>query len=146
MVAEPPSKTAARYGFRLVGPAPTTDPIVTAYYKTHLKDFGYPEDIVPIADFWMGIQRKDTIEGVFGCKRISEKILEIPDFYISKSRWGILAAYAALEFLRSWSDETGVQVLTGTPVLNTKMQKAMERCFGVKGPVLVVYRYPEFLR
>ena len=129
-----------KYGFEIRTAAPDSE-AVQLYTKQHLKAFGYPEDVVPSSQSWFAICRGETVWGVVGATVVSEKSVDIPDFYTHPSRWGILGAYAALEYIRDFARAAQVEVLTATPVWNGRMIRAMEKVFNVKGPTHVIMRY-----
>jgi hypothetical protein len=129
-----------KYGFTLQQALPDSA-AVELYTKDHMLTFGYPLDTKPASDLWFGICKDDRVWGVFGVKKTGEKTIEFPDFYTHRSRWGILAAYAALEIIKGFADQTGMEVVTVTPTWNKRQLRAMERVFGVSGPTHLVYRY-----
>jgi hypothetical protein len=130
----------AEHGFEIQFAAPDSEAVVF-YTQDHLRRHGYPLDIVPASEQWLGIVRAGQVWGVVGLKAAGPKALEIPDLYTHQSRWGILGAYAALEYLRDFARLQNIEVLTATPVWNTSMIKAMCRVFEVPGPTHVIMRY-----
>jgi len=114
---------------------------VKFYVKDHLEHFNYPADVVPSSSMWLGIVREDKVWGVFGIKPLGDKCVEIPDFYLHRSKWGILAGYAALEIIKELSEKLQIEVITATPLWNKAQQRAQERIFGVSGPTHLVYKY-----
>lgn len=106
-----------------------------------MEHFNYPPDVVPSSVLWVAICRDEKIWGVVGIKPLGDKSIEVPDFYLHRSRWGILGGYAALEALKDYSTATGTEVITVTPVWNTPQMKAQEKVFGVQGPSHHVYRF-----
>lgn len=132
--------TGEKYGFE-VQPAGADSDAVKHYCADHLAFYGYPVNITPSSTLWFGICRAGQVWGVVGVVPVNEKFLRFDDFYFHRSRWGTLAAYAALEAIRGFADATGVQVVTYTPAWNTKMHRAMERVFSVDGPKDLGYSY-----
>lgn len=129
-----------KYGFE-IAPAQAESAAVQYYIKDHLEHFNYPPGIIPSSVMWIAIIRQEQIWGVFGIKPLSEKAVEIPDFYLHRSKWGRLAGYAALEIIRDLSIELKIEVITATPVWNKPQQRAQERIFGVSGPTHLIYKY-----
>jgi len=132
--------TKEKYGFQ-IAPAAADSESVRYYIKDHLEYFGYPPDVVPTSVMWLGIVREEKVWGVFGIKPLGDKVVEIPDFYLHRSKWGILAGYAALEIIKELADQLQIEILTATPVWNKPQQRAQERIFGVDGPTHLMYRY-----
>lgn len=128
------------FGFSL---ADADSPAVRFYVDDHWQRYGYPPDVKPASEYWIGVCRDDHVWAVFGAKSLSGSVVEIPDFFIHRSRWGVLAGYAALEQIKSLADQTGVSVVTVTPMWNTRQQKAQEKAFGVEATDKVYWYRPE---
>lgn len=128
-----------RFGFTFMD-VPADSSVVRMYVIKHLVDTGYPLDIKPAAENWIGVVREGRVVGVFGFRK-HDKTIEITDFYVYPSRWGWLAAYAAMEYIKGWSDSMGIPMVTATPTNNGRMIRAFTKVFGKRDPVLVVYRY-----
>lgn len=129
-----------KYGFTVQPTAPDSD-AVKFYTLDHLAHFGYPLDIQPSSTMWLGVSKGTDVWSVIGLKPLAENTVEVPDFYIHRSRWGILAAYAGLETIKEYSEKLNVEVITATPKWNTPQMRAMERVFGVDGPTHFIYRF-----
>ena len=139
-VLAPERSIGEKYGFAIVGADPNSEG-VRHYVHDHLAFYGYPLDIKPSSTVWLGITRDGRVWGVMGLKPLSDSLVEIPDFYLHRSRWGILAGYAGLEYLRGYADSTGIELVTATPVWNTKQIGATKRVFGVEEPTHLVFKY-----
>lgn len=129
-----------KHNFEVQPLTPESD-VVKYYVTDHLAHYGYPPDTELASQLWFGITRKSRVWGVVGIKPLADKIIEVPDFLFHRSRWGYLAAYAALEIIRDMSKDLQLEIITATPVWNTKQMKAQERVFGVSGPTHHVYRF-----
>ena len=129
-----------RYGFVIQQAAPDSA-AVAQYVHDHLAFYGYPPDTKPASTVWLGITRDGRVWGVVGLKPLSDSVVEVPDFYLHRSRWGVLAGYAGLEYLRAYADATGIEIVTATPVWNTKQIRATQRVFGVHEPTHYIYKY-----
>ena len=132
--------TKNKYGFTVQQTA-ADSAAVELYCADHLAHYNYPADIKPASTLWFGICRTGQVWGVVGVKPVNESSIEVPDFYFHRSRWGTLAAYAALEYLKEFADTTGMEVITATPTWNTKQARALERVFSVDGPTHFIYKY-----
>jgi hypothetical protein len=132
--------TGEKYGFVIAQAAPDSD-AVRYYVHDHLAFYGYPLDVQPASSVWLGICRERQVWCVIGLKPVSERCIEVPDFYLHRSRWGVLAGYAALEYLRDYARENKIEVVTATPIWNTKQIKTFKKVFGVTEPTHYVFRY-----
>lgn len=133
------------YGFRFVE-APAHSEAVRAYFLKNLVDNGYPLSTEPSAEHWIAMVKADKegterVYGVFGWRMAAKGVVEISDYYLHESRFGVLAGYAAMEYIKKASDETGTSVMTVTPVQNSAVSQAYKKFFGVTMPTAVVYRY-----
>lgn len=129
-----------KYGFDIRFTEGSSD-AVRQYCQEHLKRHGYPLDIQPASEQWLAICRNNKVYGVLGFKILDPKTVEIPDFYIHQSRWGILAAYAGIEYAKDFAHLVGIELVTATPVWNTKMIEAYKKVFKVEGPTHYIFRY-----
>jgi hypothetical protein len=129
-----------KYGFDIRF-ADKNSEAVKLYCLEHLKKHGYPLDLVPSSEYWLATCRENKVYAVVGFRIIDPKTVDVPDFYIHESRWGILAAYATIEYIREFADSAGIDLLTSTPVWNTKMIDAYKKTFGVTEPTHYIFRY-----
>lgn len=129
----------AKHGFSFAATC-ANDPVVQAFLKAHIVEHGYPADTEPTSHYWVRIVKGDHAYGVFGWKRIPIGV-EIPDFYLENSRFGVLAGYAALEKIKDEADARGYAVVTATPYKNERMMSAYQRVFAVNEPRLLVWIY-----
>jgi hypothetical protein len=134
---------AKRHGFTFV-PVPRESPVVAAFIKAHIVAFNLPDDSRSVAEHWTAVCKPPGVYAIFGWRLLDDAggvRVDVSDFYCYPSRLGTLAAYAALERIKTLSEERGVPVLTATPANNTKMMKAICRIFGVEGPSHIVHLY-----
>ena len=115
---------AEKYGFVLFQ-AEADSPAVRYFIEDHLSFYGYPADVQPSSTTWYGVCREGNVYGVVGVRPLSEKTVEVPDFFFQRSRWGILAGYAALELIKELAIALKIEVITATPVWNKRMMKAI---------------------
>lgn len=132
------------HGFKFIE-APADSPVVAAYFLKNLVDNGLPLDTHSSAEHWIAMVKPDAegtdrVYGVFGWRQV-EKVVEISDYYLHESRFGVLAGYAAMEYIKRASDETGTSIVTVTPITNSSVSQAYKKFFGVTMPTALVYRY-----
>lgn len=130
---------STKHGFTIQEAAPDS-PAVQYYRADHLAHYGYPADVELSSTHWFGICKEGKVYGVVGVRVLSEKIVEVPDFFFQRSRLGVLAAYAAMEIIKQLAEQLQIEIITATPVWNKNQMRAMERVFGL-GPTHHVYRY-----
>jgi hypothetical protein len=130
---------ADKYGFTFHS-LPRSSSIVERFLAEHLRSHNYPADLQPSSESWMGVSFGPTFYCVFGWRRLPRAI-DIPDFYTSPGRWGIMAGYAAMERIKADADEQRLCVVTVTPYRNTRMVDAYKHVFDVKDPSHVVFMY-----
>ncbi len=128
-----------KYDFRFYAVA-GEHPVVRAFVAAHFRAHGYSAEAQPSSHDWVAVERHGGIYTVFGWRREGTAIV-IDDFYAYPSRWGTLACYAALEYIKAQADRAGVCVVTATPRENTRMIRAYKRVLGLTEPALLVYRY-----
>ena len=132
---------AEKHGFRFV-PTEWEARGVQAYFMRNVVEHGYPLDMQSDALGWTAVVGDDErVYAVFGWKPIPGGVVDITDFYSYPNRKGVLAAYAAIEYIKGEADRTGVPLVTATPEGNTTMIAAYKRIFSVDRPTLLVFKY-----
>jgi hypothetical protein len=132
---------AEKHGFTFAS-VPADNPIVGIFQRAHLEAHGLPDDARSMADHWVAVCKPPGVYALFGWRLLDDAggvRVDVSDFYCAPGRLGTLAAYAALERIRTLSDQRGVPVLTATPAWNTRMIAAIRRMFGVSEPSHVVH-------
>jgi hypothetical protein len=129
-----------RYGFTFTS-VTGDNPVVKMFFEAHLKAWGYSPTTVPGATSWCAVVRGQGVYCVFGWTPIPTGEIDLTDFYVYPSRWGTLAAYAAIEKIMADAKRTGRPMVMLVPTLNKAMRNAITKATNVKTPDLLVYRW-----